>query len=227
MRKPRVLIFDDEVTILKQLERYFSMSGYEVFSYNTPAVCPFNESSSESCENLAPCADVVISDFLMPEMTGIELLQGQSRRGCKIDIKMKAIMSGYSGEDLVTQCEDLGCNFFAKPFTSSELPLWINERRKHVDLSQQLGGPKISRRYDYKQNIVYRLNAAGSRKKFHGFTVNKSDDGLGLRVFNPLRAGQKITIINGLEVPNLDGTVIWCSKEGENAYRAGLRLLNR
>lgn len=227
MRKPRVLIFDDEVIILELLERYFSMSGYEVFSYSTPAVCPLNESSAESCENLAPCADLVISDFQMPKMTGIELLQRQSRRGCKIDIKMKAIMSGYSGEELVTQCEDLGCKFIAKPFTSSALPRWLSECQKHFDLSQQLGGPKISRRYDYKQDIEYRLNSAGSHKKFPGFTVNKSDDGLGLRVFNPLPVGQKITIINGLEVPNLDGTVMWCSKESENAYSAGLRLLNR
>ena len=226
MRKPRVLIFDDDVTILELMERYFSRSGYEVFSFSNPALCPLNESSAESCEHLAPCADMVISDFQMPKMTGIELLQGQSRRGCKIDMKMKAIMSGCSDEELVTQCEDLGCTLIAKLYTSSELPCWLDERQKHVDLSQQLRAPKIRGRYFYRQDIEYRLDAAGLEDKYLGFTVNKSEDGLGLRVFNPLRSGQKITIINGLEVPNLNGTVVWCSKEGENAYRAGLRLLN-
>ena len=224
MRKPRVVIFDDEPTLLELLELCFAKWGYEVFSYRTPVVCPLNGSSSGSGECSAPCADLVISDFQMPRMTGIELFKLQAERGCKVDRKMKAIMSGHADGELLTQCEDLGYRFFEKPFSCSDLTEWLSECKKNFDLSKQLGGKKTDRRHDFKQDIEYCLNVSGPHEKFVGVTVNKSIDGLGLRVFNPLCAGQEITILNGLEAPNLNGTVIWCNKVGENAYSAGLRL---
>jgi len=223
MRKPRVIIFDDESMLLELLEFYFDKWGYEVFSYQTPIVCLFNGSAC-SCKSLAPCADLVISDFQMPQMTGIELFQLQAQRGCRIDRKMKAIMSGHADRELVTQCEDLGHKFFQKPFDCSELHVWVSECEKNFDLSKQLAGKKPNKRYDFIQDIEYCLNASNPREKFIGFTVNKSIDGLGLRVFNPLHAGQEITILNGLEPQNLNGTVVWCNKVDEHAYRAGLRL---
>jgi len=83
MRKPRVIIFDDEPSLLELLELCFAKWGYEVFSYSTPVVCPLNGSSAGICESHAPCADLVISDFQMPQMTGIELFQLQAQRGCR------------------------------------------------------------------------------------------------------------------------------------------------
>ena len=224
MRKPRVMIFDDEPMLLELLEFYFDKWGYEVLSYQTPVDCPFNRSSVGSCGNVVPCADLMISDFRMPQMTGIELFQAQEQRGCKIDKKMKAIMSGLSDGELSTRCEDLGHKFFQKPFNCSEIHGWLSECEKKFDLSRQLVGKKPHIRYDFKQNIEYCLKVPGPHEKHIGFTVNKSMDGLGLRVFNPLYAGQEITILNGLEVPKLSGTVVWCNKVGENAYSAGLRL---
>jgi FixJ family two-component response regulator len=223
MRKPRVIIFDDDVMLLELLELYFDKWGYEVFSYQTPIVCLFNNSAG-SCESLAPCADLVISDFKMPQMTGIELFQLQAQRGCRVDKKMKAIMSGHADGALLKQCKDLGYKFFKKPFYSSELYAWASECEKYFDLSKQLVGKKPNKRHDFKQNIEYCLNASLPNEKFIGFTVNKSTNGLGLRVFNPLYAGQEITILNGLETPKLNGTVIWCNKVGESAYHVGLRL---
>ncbi|MFZ2196302.1 MAG: response regulator [Thermodesulfovibrionales bacterium] len=218
MRKPRVIIFNDDTMLLELLEFYFDRWGYEVFSYQTPIVC-----SAGSCKSLASCADLVISDFKMPQMTGIELFQLQAQRGCRIDRKMKAIMSDYADGALLKQCKDLGYRFFGKPFDYSELYTWVSECEKHFDLSNQLVG-KPNKRYDFIQDIEYCLNASRPHEKLVGFTVNKSTEGLGLRVFNPLYAGQEITILNGLEAPNLKWTVIWCNKVGESAYRAGLRL---
>ena len=223
MRKPRVIIFDDESMLLELMEFYFDRWGYEVFSYRVPVVCLFNGSAG-SCKSLAPCADLVISDFQMPHMTGLELFQLQAQRGCRIDNKMKAIMSGRADGALLKQCKDLGYRFFEKPFYSSELYAWVSECEKNFDLSRQLAGKKPNKRYDFVQDIEYCLNASRPHEKYIGFTVNKSTDGLGLRVFNPLYVGQEITILNGLEASKLNGTVIWCNQVGESAYRAGLRL---
>ena len=230
MRKPRVIIFDDEPTLLELLELCFTRWGYEVFSYRTPVVCPLNGNGSGSgtsagtCQSNAPCADLVISDFQMPHMTGLKLFQLQAERGCKVEKKMKAIMSGHSEGELLTQCEDLGYRFFEKPFSCSDLTDWLSDCEKNFDLSRQLAGKITSRRHDFKKDIEYCLNGSGPDEKLIGFTVNKSTDGLGIRIFNPLYAGQEIIILDGSGAPNLNGTIVWCNKVAENAYAAGLRL---
>lgn len=138
MRRPRVMIYDDDQVVLDTLKLFFTRRGYEVFDYVEPVVCPLNKQPAENCNNFHPCADVIISDYQMPKMTGIELLQNQSKKGCKVDSKMKAIMSGYSDEKIKLQCNDLGYCFFQKPFTFSKLSTWLSEQEKCFDLSQQL-----------------------------------------------------------------------------------------
>jgi FixJ family two-component response regulator len=223
MRKPRVIIFDDDAMLLELLEFNFEKWGYEVFSHQSPLVCLFNFSSG-ICKSPAACADLMISDFMMPQITGLELFQLQERRGCQVERKMKAIMSGYSDEAFLRQCKDSGYRFFEKPFYSSELYSWVRECEKNIDLSKQLAGKKPNKRHEFRRNIKYCLNSSWPDETFVGFTVNKSTVGLGLNVFSPLLPGQEITILNGLEAPNINGTVVWCTKMGEHSYRAGLRL---
>ena len=138
MRRPRVMIYDDDQIVLDMLKLFFTGRGYEVLDYIEPVVCPLNKKPAESCDNFYPCADVIISDYQMPKMTGIELLQNQSKKGCKVDIKMKAIMSGCSDDKIISQCNSLGYSFFQKPFTFSKLSTWLSDLEKLFDLSQQL-----------------------------------------------------------------------------------------
>ena len=133
-------------------------------------------------------------------------------------------MSDNAARALLKQCKDSGYRFFKKPFYTSEIYSWVSECEKNFDLSKQLGGKNPNKRHDFRRNIEYCQNAICPDETFIGFTVNRSVGGLGLRVFNPLYTGQEITIRKGLEAPNLTGTVVWCNKVGEQAYRAGLRL---
>lgn len=223
MRKPRVIIFDDDAMLLEILEFYFDKWGFEVFLHQGPEVC-MSDGTGGSCKSLSSCADLMLSDFRMPRITGLELFQLQEQRGCKIDRKMKAIMSGNTDEALLRQCKDAGYRFFQKPFHSSDIYSWVSECEKNFDLSKQLGGKKPNKRYVLRQNIEFCINPPLQNEIFIGITINKSIDGLCLRVLNPLQAGQEITILKGLDGPNLDGTVVWCKKVGENAYHAGLHL---
>lgn len=64
--KGRILVVDDEAEIRGLLKRHYSLEGYEV-----------DEAANgrEACERLeARRYDLVISDIMMPEMDGVELL---------------------------------------------------------------------------------------------------------------------------------------------------------
>jgi len=142
MRKPRVLIIDDNVAIIAALEEFFRNRGYEVFSSTEPTTCPLYRNSGDACDKFDPCADIVLVDLHMPRMSGAELLKQQSESGCKLGIESKAIMSSFTAGIYEAMIKDLGCSLFYKPSLLSALPDWLTEREKHFDLSQPVTGLK-------------------------------------------------------------------------------------
>ena len=138
MRKLRIIIFDDEVTVLNMLKKWLSKKGYEVITFDAPTVCPILEKKTKDCMKENQCADIIIADFKMHRMNGIELLQHQSQRGCWIDIRNKAIITAYMDDEIRMAIEKLGCSFFEKPFQLYEISDWINDCEKRIDLSLPL-----------------------------------------------------------------------------------------
>ncbi len=133
VRKPRIIIFDDDTMVLDILNDYFSLMSFEVQSFNQVILCPVCENTN-SCVN--PCADIIITDFEMPRVNGIELLRHQAQRKCPINIKNKAIMSGVLPDKYIDKMEGLADNFFKKPFSLSEVAAWSRVCLSRVDLSQ-------------------------------------------------------------------------------------------
>jgi DNA-binding NtrC family response regulator len=138
MRKPRVLIFDDEITILQMLESFFTKKGFEVVTYAEPIVCPFYEKSEEHCKQEYPCADLVITDIVFPSGNGIALLHQQAERGCPLNIRKKAVISAHIDDVTQKAIEQIGCAYFKKPFRLSELNTWLNNVSPHIDVSYSL-----------------------------------------------------------------------------------------
>jgi len=132
MRKPRMIIFDDDTMILEVLNNHFSRMNFELQCFSQPILCPH-------CENTTPCADIIITDFLMPRINGFELLNHQAQQGCTINIKNKAIVSGVLPEEHIDKLSELAGKFFGKPFSLKELDAWAKECVSRVDLSQPLG----------------------------------------------------------------------------------------
>ncbi|UCH81861.1 MAG: response regulator [Nitrospiraceae bacterium] len=139
MRKPRAIIYDDEIILLNLFKEWLTQRGYEVLSFTEPKVCPLHEKKSDRCTQEHKCADVVITDFNMPEMTGLELLQRQCQRGCKLDTKHKAVISGVTEKRIRETIKDMGASFFQKPLIIPEFSEWLSECEKRIDLSVPLG----------------------------------------------------------------------------------------
>jgi DNA-binding NtrC family response regulator len=139
MRKIRIIIFDDDVVILHSLEKWLSKKDYEVLTFNEPQICPIYEKKTDNCIKGNLCADIILTDFKMPKMNGIELLQKQSQKGCKLNIRNKAIISGTMENETIKLIDKIGCSFFKKPIELSELADWINECERRIDLSLPLG----------------------------------------------------------------------------------------
>lgn len=138
MRKIRIIIIDDDDLTSQMFKRWLSQKGYEVLTYTDPTMWPLFEKKTEKCMKEYPCADIIFTDLKMLHMSGIEFLQNQAQRGCKLDIKNKAIISGYIDDESRKAIKKLGCAFFEKPFDLSLISEWLHECEKRIDLSRAL-----------------------------------------------------------------------------------------
>jgi DNA-binding response OmpR family regulator len=222
MRKPRIIICDDEVMITTMIRTFLAVRKYDILTYPDPTFCPIYASHADQCTNKNQCADVLITDLQMPVMSGIELLLRQSLNGCKLDNRNKAVMTHYMDEDNKKITEELGCAYFEKPFKLSELADWLDDCESRFDLTQPLDPTerrKESRKTSYV-NLEFSVNI--SDRLFPGTAVNISDCGLCLWAKYQFRAEQNIRLHT--ELPNSchKATVRWSKPLKDNLFLTGV-----
>jgi DNA-binding NtrC family response regulator len=107
--KRRVLLVDDEVQVLNALGRLLRRRGFEVRMTTSPR---------EAIELLSAApTDVIIADFKMPEMTGMELLDEVHRLDPRV---LRVLLTGYA--DLQSGgANAAGVHVLAKPWDAEEL----------------------------------------------------------------------------------------------------------
>lgn len=125
--KFKILIVDDDESIRDSLKWHFEDLGYEVIAASEPTLCPVY--CHDYCSVEDRCADVIIIDQNMPEMTGAEFIKMQSERGCKLPTKYKLIMTGAITDEVQILVESLGCQVVQKPFTLSDAETFVLSAR--------------------------------------------------------------------------------------------------
>jgi len=110
MRKTRILVVDDELSIIKFLRANLEARGYEVLAAmdGTEALQTFE----------MELPDLVILDIMMPKMDGFEVCQ-RLREWTQTPIIMLSARGDVSDK---VRCLDLGADdYITKPFGASEL----------------------------------------------------------------------------------------------------------
>ena len=114
-KTPSVLIVDDEEMVLSSLRGVFTLqTEYEIHEASKPK-------DAIALVERAP-VDVVISDFLMPEMNGIELLKEIKRLQPE---SVRLLLTGYADkENAIKAINDVGLyQYIEKPWENEDLKI--------------------------------------------------------------------------------------------------------
>lgn len=127
-RKRRVLIVDDEESIIAALRRLLRPEGYELVTANC---------GSEALTLLeADPVPLVISDYCMPGMTGLELLREVRQRWPNT---LRIILSGYSDVNTIIAAVNEGeiYKFISKPWDDEEIKLHVRRAMEQYELEEE------------------------------------------------------------------------------------------
>ncbi len=222
MRRRRALVFDDDIVVIGLLKQYLNLRGYEVVACREPMTCPIY-GENRACDVNHPCADLMIVDFSMPKMNGVELLTAQAHRTCKLTPKNKALITGYFDAINRAVVEALGCAFFEKPLDFTSLAAWVDECEQRMDLSQPLGLARKERRQAWDVEVL--LQAASIDGIRTGIAVNKSPNGVCIKIATPLWPNQPVTVHWNRPAATRSAIVRWINKLKDDSYVAGLQFL--
>lgn len=147
MDQETVMIVDDEEMVLTSLSTYLALeTDYRVVTFT---------SALEALDYLArEPVDLIISDFLMPEMDGIAFLA--KARELRPEVP-RVILTGYADkENAIKAINQVGLyQYVEKPWDNDELRLVIRngleKKRLMTKLSEKVN--EINRAYDELQGI--------------------------------------------------------------------------
>ena len=128
--KPCILFVDDEEKVLKSIVRHFLDEDYEIYT------APSGKEGLALLERIS--AEVVVSDFRMPEMNGGEFLREVSQRWPDT---VRIVLSGYADISAVITAINEGAifKFISKPWQEHELKDAVKEglEKYHIDVQMR------------------------------------------------------------------------------------------
>ncbi len=152
----RILFVDDERNVLRALERLFLEENYEIFSAAS------GQEGLTILEQSGPF-QLIISDYRMPLMNGVEFLSEVCRRWPETE---RIILSGYADAAAIVAAINEGqiYKFIAKPWNDNDLLRTIRE---------------VLDRYELRANnrrLLGQLSDANSELKKINDNLNKTVD---------------------------------------------------
>lgn len=126
----KIVIVDDEAMVTKTLEMLLGLEGFSnVVTYNNP-----NEALNYIKKNEA---DLIISDFIMPEMNGIDFLENAKK--LQKDVST-ILLTGYADkENAIRAINEIGIfKYIEKPWDNKNLMINIKNALTQARLKKEL-----------------------------------------------------------------------------------------
>lgn len=125
----RVLFLDDEVSVVNALRRSLRREGYAVFT----ATSPDDALRIIGAEKI----DVVVSDHLMPEMTGIEFFALASRLHHQV---VRIMLTGQADVEMAIRAINDGQvnRFLTKPWDDAELKRVLRHAAREIETKRRI-----------------------------------------------------------------------------------------
>jgi len=116
----RILVVEDDFMMLKTLEQRLKSDGHQVF------LAKDGQEASQLLVQGTNSYDLVITDMLMPYVSGLELIN-QIRTQYDLDIPV-IVLSKVGNEDTILQAFELGADdYLTKPFSPNELSMRVKK----------------------------------------------------------------------------------------------------
>ena len=130
--RPVILLVDDEEMIITSIKSFLAVeTDYELLSYTSPV------KAVEDLQTKIKSLDLVISDYLMPEMDGISFLAEVKKR---FPLVPRILLTGYADkENAIKAINNVGLyQYIEKPWDNDDLRLIIRNGLEKTILLKQL-----------------------------------------------------------------------------------------
>ncbi len=178
MKKTRVLIIDDNKSLVDMIKEYF----------NEHADIKITQEAYDGVEGITVIEkkqdeyDIILLDLIMPNKDGISVLEYMNEKG--IDKKV-IVLTSYNTQDMIRKVSELGVSYFIlKPFELSDLEKRITEVSEGV----KYGGESIDLYHNNLQiSITKTLHELGVPSHIKGYQYIR--EGVTLIYENPEMVG--------------------------------------
>jgi DNA-binding NtrC family response regulator len=129
---PTVLLVDDEEMVLNSIKSFFAIeTNYKLITYTSPI------EALEALERNSRPVDLVVSDYLMPEMDGITFLAKVKE---KLPLVPRILLTGYADkENAIKAINNVGLyQYIEKPWDNEDLKLIVRNGLEKTTLLHQL-----------------------------------------------------------------------------------------
>lgn len=155
----KIMIIDDETDILRMLERYFRLNGYEVITA---------EGAEQALAKMGQQPDLILLDINMPGMNGITLCENiRDFLSCPILF----LTANMEDKDKIRGFRAGGDDYIVKPFSVDELGARVSAHLRRESRSKI----KTQVLFDTHLVIDYTQRAVFYKKKEIAFTKKEFD----------------------------------------------------
>ncbi len=134
----RILLVDDEPVSLRILQMQLQQKGYETFTAT---------SGRDGLKlTMELCPDIVVADWQMPEMDGLELCRSLRRSAVGRGMYF-LLVTGSDDDNIIVEAFDAGVDdFVTKPFLPQVMGARIKGGERHVRLNRKMESDKRTMR---------------------------------------------------------------------------------